>query len=200
VRPNPSLNRTRYGRQRKPGPRHMVHHRVPGLRCLPPRARLAPTLGFTSNPLRMAEISEKLQRLPDTEILMRFREALVALLPILQELDCVGDDTSLYDPFDRIAESLWNELVLESLRWKYGVESKPVLPRYGFTGSVPEADGYIQVQTGERELQFVGFIGDRKFGEARFNAVQATSSSGSSERIALSPDITFHWQRGPSEA
>ena len=36
--PNPSLNRTRYGRQRKPGPRHMVHHLVPGLRCLPPRA------------------------------------------------------------------------------------------------------------------------------------------------------------------
>jgi hypothetical protein len=38
VRPNPSLNRTRYGRRRKPGPRHMVHHLVPGLRRLPPRA------------------------------------------------------------------------------------------------------------------------------------------------------------------
>jgi hypothetical protein len=38
VLPNPSLNRTRYGRQRKPGPRHMVHHLVPGLRRLPPRA------------------------------------------------------------------------------------------------------------------------------------------------------------------
>jgi hypothetical protein len=38
VRPNPSFKPTRYGRQRKPGPRHMVHHRVPGLRCLPPRA------------------------------------------------------------------------------------------------------------------------------------------------------------------
>ena len=36
--PNPSFKPTRYGRQRKPGPRHMVHHRVPGLRCLPPRA------------------------------------------------------------------------------------------------------------------------------------------------------------------
>jgi hypothetical protein len=38
LRPNPSFKPTRYGRQRKPGPRHMVHHRVPGLRCLPPRA------------------------------------------------------------------------------------------------------------------------------------------------------------------
>jgi hypothetical protein len=38
LRPNPSFKPTRYGRQRKPGPRHMVHHRVPGLRRLPPRA------------------------------------------------------------------------------------------------------------------------------------------------------------------
>jgi hypothetical protein len=36
--PNHSLNRTRYGKHRKPGPRHMVHHREPGLRHLPPQA------------------------------------------------------------------------------------------------------------------------------------------------------------------
>ena len=36
--PNPSLEPTRYGSQRKPGTRHTVHHRVPGLRCLPTRA------------------------------------------------------------------------------------------------------------------------------------------------------------------
>ncbi len=35
---NHSLNRTRYGKRRKPGPRHMVHHLVPGLRRLPPQA------------------------------------------------------------------------------------------------------------------------------------------------------------------
>ena len=39
MRPNPSLNhRTCYGKQRKPGPRHMVHHREPGLRRSPPQA------------------------------------------------------------------------------------------------------------------------------------------------------------------
>jgi len=38
VRPNPSLKLTRYGRRCKPGPRHMVHHREPGLQRLPPRA------------------------------------------------------------------------------------------------------------------------------------------------------------------
>ena len=36
--PNPLLKLTRYGTQRKPGPRPLRHHRVPGLRCVPPRA------------------------------------------------------------------------------------------------------------------------------------------------------------------
>jgi hypothetical protein len=36
--PNPSVNLTRYGRHCKPGPRHTVHHRGPGLQCLPTRA------------------------------------------------------------------------------------------------------------------------------------------------------------------
>ena len=38
VKPNPSLKLTRYGRRCKPGPRHLVHHRVPGLQRPPPRA------------------------------------------------------------------------------------------------------------------------------------------------------------------
>jgi hypothetical protein len=38
VLPNPSLKLTRYGRRCKPGPRHMVHHREPGLQRPPPRA------------------------------------------------------------------------------------------------------------------------------------------------------------------
>jgi len=38
VLPNPSLKLTRYGMRCKPGPRHMVHHRSPGLQRMPPRA------------------------------------------------------------------------------------------------------------------------------------------------------------------
>jgi hypothetical protein len=33
--PNPSFKPTRYGRQRKAGLRHLVHHLSPALRCLP---------------------------------------------------------------------------------------------------------------------------------------------------------------------
>jgi hypothetical protein len=38
ARPNPSLKLTRYGRRCKPGPRHLVHHREPGLQRPPSRA------------------------------------------------------------------------------------------------------------------------------------------------------------------
>jgi len=38
VTPNHSLNRTRYGKHRKPELRHMVHHLSSGLRCSPPQA------------------------------------------------------------------------------------------------------------------------------------------------------------------
>jgi hypothetical protein len=38
VLPNPSLKLTRYGKHCKPGPRHLVHHREPGLQRPPPRA------------------------------------------------------------------------------------------------------------------------------------------------------------------
>jgi hypothetical protein len=43
----PRSTPTRSGRQRKAGPRHMVHHRVPALRRLPTRAALPRTLGST---------------------------------------------------------------------------------------------------------------------------------------------------------
>jgi hypothetical protein len=45
MRPNPSLEPIRYGRQRKPGVRRLRHLRTPGLRCLPPRSGLTRTLG-----------------------------------------------------------------------------------------------------------------------------------------------------------
>jgi hypothetical protein len=43
----PRSTPTRSGRQRKAGPRHMVHHHVPALRRLPTRAALPRTLGST---------------------------------------------------------------------------------------------------------------------------------------------------------
>src|SRR5258706_7214335 len=96
----------------------------------------------------MAEQSEKLQNVSESDIVARFRDALVALLPIMQALDCVEDDTSLYDPFDRVAAALWSELVLNSFQWKYGLEQAPSLPAYGFFGVARARDGAVQVVVG----------------------------------------------------
>jgi hypothetical protein len=38
LRPNPSVNRTRYGRRRKAGAQRLRHCRAPALRRPPPRA------------------------------------------------------------------------------------------------------------------------------------------------------------------
>ena len=38
MRPNPSLKLTRYGMRCKPGPRHSVHFREPGLQHMPTQA------------------------------------------------------------------------------------------------------------------------------------------------------------------
>ena len=45
VRPNPSLNRSSYGRPPWPGLGHAVHSPIPGQGVLPPPPRLARTLG-----------------------------------------------------------------------------------------------------------------------------------------------------------
>lgn len=69
----------------------------------------------------MGEVSEKVARLSETELLTEFRTALVALYPILRRLDCLEDDTQPYDDFDKLAKCLWDVLIRNSLPWKYGL-------------------------------------------------------------------------------
>ena len=145
----------------------------------------------------MAESSVLLQSVSDSNILRNFRSALVALYPMLVAVDCLEDDQSLYDPFDRVADCLWNELVLKSLQWKYGLNSEPKLPSYGVSGVGPGAGGYFQIRNDEVVCgQFICFIGDRAFGEELFNAIAISSNSNKQCHIALSDSITFTWIRG----
>ena len=146
----------------------------------------------------MAEVSEKVSQLTDTQILLAFHEALVALYPTLQRLECISDDTQPYDPFDRIAEALWSELVLESLRWKYGLESPPQLPTYGFSGVPPEPDGYIEVRCASSEpFRFIQFLGDRDLGLEPFNSVRGVSLHGLPKSVRLDNQVSFAWARSP---
>jgi hypothetical protein len=144
----------------------------------------------------MGETSEQLAQVSETQIVRAFRRALVALYPILRELDCISDDTQLYDPYDRIVDTLWDELVLNSLQWKYGLDAQPRLPSYGFTKVPPGPDGFIRVESSASPLfRLVGFIGDRSFGPEPFNSVMVIGPSDNDMRIPFSGDLSFHWER-----
>lgn len=144
----------------------------------------------------MAERSEKLQQVSETEILRRFRESLVLLLPIMQSLDCVDDDMSPYDPFDRVADALWSEFVVNSFQWKYGLEQAPRLPAYGCVAVEPAVDGEIQVFLGpENRGRFVSFRGNRAFGAEPFNAVTSEHSNGSLVETPASALTEYRWVR-----
>lgn len=125
----------------------------------------------------MGEVNERVARLSETELLAEFRTALVALYPILRRLDCIEDDTQPYDDFESVAECLWDVLVRNSLRWKYGLESPPDIGRYGF--GKPRADGFIEItSTGSDERAcFVEFLGCREFGTEPFNGVAVVKNS-----------------------
>jgi hypothetical protein len=144
----------------------------------------------------MCETSELLQTVSETEIVQSFHGALSALYPILLKLDCIEDDTQLWDPFDRIADVLWDELVLQSLKWKYGLDAKPQLSAYGFSGVQPGQDGYIRVRTVQADqLRLIRFIGDRSHGTGLLNAVDVAELTGAQVRIPLVGVISFHWER-----
>jgi hypothetical protein len=143
----------------------------------------------------MGEVSERVARLSETDLLAELRNALVALYPILLRLDCLENDTQPYDDFDSIAEVLWGVLVRGSLAWKYGLDVPPDLGRYGF--GIAGADGYLEVSGPEGTGRFVQFIGHRPFGPEPFNAVSAERSD---ERFLLAwgPQVVVRWVRGPN--
>jgi len=144
----------------------------------------------------VAEVSEKLSQLTETEIVTSFREALVTLFPILQRLDCISDDTQPYDPFDAVAEALWNVLVVESLRWKHGLDAAPQLPRYGFWDSTPGPAGYIEVRSSWAEpFRLIEFLGDRELGPEPFNSVRGVSATSQVQRVPFDGEISFGWRR-----
>jgi hypothetical protein len=147
----------------------------------------------------MGEASEKLAGLTDADLVGKFREALLAVYPVLLWLDCLEDDTRPYDDFDEVAECLWRVVVCKSLGWRAGLDSPPRLSRYGWDEVGP--DGFIEVAGGElaEPCRFVCFIGDRRFGPAAFNAVQCVGRSGAVMSVAWGPSLRFRWVQPDAE-
>ncbi len=145
----------------------------------------------------MGEVDEQVAKLSDTEIVFEFRNALVALYPILQRLACLENDTQPYDDFDAIAENLWKVLVARSLMWKNGLDNAPKIQPYGFRESKEELNGYIEVEcnsSGEK-WRFIEFIGDRNFGTEVFNVALGLNAKGEAEVCGLWSNLSFSYVR-----
>ena len=138
----------------------------------------------------MHEFSEKLKGLSVQDVLLEFRKALISLYPSLVVLDILEDDTQLYDDFDKIAEILWDVMVIGSLAWQDGLKEKPKLPTYGFA-EIGDAEQYIFVDSALATGRFIQFVGDRYLGEELFNAVEIAVDGDDFHRVKLDKTIQF---------
>jgi hypothetical protein len=143
----------------------------------------------------MVDTDEQMPKLSDTEIVFEFRNALVALYPILTRLSCLEDDTQPYDDFDSIAENLWRVMVARSLMWKYELPDVPKIPPYGFVEHKDELDGYIEVSSirTKKVWRFLQFIGNRQFGDEIFNAVEGINENGEIDLCGLWSNLSFKY-------
>ena len=143
----------------------------------------------------MGEVDAQVAKLSDTEIVIEFRNALVALYPILRKLSCLEDDTQPYDDFDAAMESLWEVLVARSLMWKHGWDNVPKLPPYGFAEYTGEVSGYIEAraQDSDESWRFVQFMGDRRFGSDPFNVAQGVNLKSGEESRAFWSEVSFRY-------
>ena len=145
----------------------------------------------------MGEIDEQVAKFSDDEIILEFRNALVALYPILQKLACLENDTQPYDDFDAVAENLWQILVARTLMWKYGLDDIPKIQPYGFRETEEKLKGYIEVESklSGKKWRFVEFVGDREFGTEVFNVVYGLNAKGETEVCGLWSKLSFNYVR-----
>jgi hypothetical protein len=156
---------------------------------------------MTTSVVQPPERDPALAAMTDCDVLRSFREALVAVYPILQRLHCLEDDTQPYDDFDSVAEVLWEVLVLNTFLWRDGLPGLPQLPPYGFFQAPVGADGYIAVHApGLTPFRFIRFIGDRSFGAEAFNAIDGVAPEGTTVVCPFSSDVRFSWSRSAAGA
>jgi hypothetical protein len=146
----------------------------------------------------VGEVSAKLTGLTDADLVAKFREAILAVYPVLLRLDCLEDDTRPYDDFDEVAECLWRVVVCKSIAWREALDGAPRLSRYGWDEVGP--DGFLAVSGGglPAAARFVALIGDRRFGPEPFNAVQCVGNSGVAS-VPWGPGLRFEWVRPSAE-
>jgi hypothetical protein len=140
-------------------------------------------------------MKKSITQFEDKDILVGFRNALISLLPILIDFECLEDDGQPYDDYDEIAECLWNVIVCNSFAWKNGIDGSLEIGKYGFDEI--GKDGFIEVidnQSNER-IRFIEFIGNREYGTEPFNAISGVNQSGERIDIQFTQELNFKWKK-----
>ena len=143
----------------------------------------------------MSEREANLAALTDTDLVREFRNALIAVYPILRRIACLEDDTQPYDDFDIVAESLWDVIVVRSLVWRDGLEDTPPSTAYGFVDSPSPEESFFLVSGPRVSGRFIEFVGDREFGTEPFNAVRVATDEGT-VLVPFSDELSFTSSRG----
>jgi hypothetical protein len=143
----------------------------------------------------MAKPGHKLAKFSETDLVGEFRNALLAVYPTMQKLAALDDDLTTYDEFDRLAETMWEVIVQNSLMWKYKLEHPPLIPRYGFAQWADLSDGFIETSSLQHGMhcRFVQFSGNRDFGPQPFNVVIGVNEFEEKFMFQYSPDLQFRW-------
>src|SRR4051812_54661 len=110
----------------------------------------------------MREIDPRIAALTDTEVVLEFRNALIALLPTCQRLQLLVSDDQPYDHFDELAQYLWRALVVDTFHWKYGVLFE--MSAYGSLEQ-PNVPPFLDALVGGARFAFAEFGGNRTFGD-----------------------------------
>ncbi len=97
-----------------------------------------------------------------TELLHTFRDALAAIAPVVERVRIKWKEPDVYDDWDAIAEVLFQQIVVESLRWSLP-DAHQVhfsLPQYAMKQASFADTSYIGVVEGkaERRLAFHSFV------------------------------------------
>jgi len=143
----------------------------------------------------MGEVSQKVAQLSDTEIVTGFRDALVAIYPTLRRLDMVSDELDVYDDFDELVATLWDVLVLRSLKWKYGLDESPKLPPYGLFAAPPARDGLIEaIPPGGEPFRFIEFVCMTP-GDEPFSVALGEADGRKKIELRFDDSLRFEWRR-----
>lgn len=103
-----------------------------------------------------------------SELMLIYRDALCALVPVVERAHIGWQDHNAYDDWDNICESLYQNIVLRSLDYSIEVGDHSPVPIYDFRFEDYRENSFIKVISkdlaGAQDNAFIGFsTGDKPF-------------------------------------